>query len=48
MEGSPVIRDVGEGAISLTPAAHIHTFESSLLEHSYVGGLLYFCPSASI
>ena len=48
MEGSSVLRDVGEGAISLTPAAHIHIFESSQLEHSYVGGSLYFRPSASI
>ena len=43
-EGLSAIGDGGQAAISLTPDAdgtHIHIFESSKLEGSYVGGLLY-------
>ena len=42
IEGSSVIGNVGEAAISLTQDTHIHIFESSQLEGSYVGDLLYF------
>ena len=42
-EGSSAIGDGGQAAISLTPdvdGTHVHTFESSQLEVSYVGDLL--------
>ena len=44
-EGSSAIGDRGQDAISLMPdddgTLHVHIFESSQLEGSYVGGLLY-------
>ena len=43
-EGSSVIGDGGQAAMSLTPdvdGMHVHNFESSQLEGSYVGDLLY-------
>ena len=43
-EGSPATGDGGQGAISLTPdvdSMHLLIFESSELEGSYVGDLLY-------
>ena len=49
-EGSSAIGDVGQAAISLTPdldGTHVHIFESSQLEGSYVGDLLYW-PAASL
>ena len=39
-EGSSAIRDRGKAVISLTPdidGTHVHIFESSQLEGSYVG-----------
>ena len=44
-EGSSAIGNGGQSAISLTPdvdGTHIRIFESSQLEGSYVGDLLYF------
>ena len=48
-EGSSAIGDGGQAAMSLTPdvdGMHICIFESSQLEGSYVGDLLYqpLCP----
>ena len=46
-EGSSAIGVRGQAAISLTPdvdGTHVHIFESSQLEGSYVGDLLYFNP----
>ena len=43
-EGSSAIGDGGQAAISLTPdfdGTDLHIFESSQLEGSYVGDLLY-------
>ena len=43
-EGSAAEGDQGQAAISLTPDAdgmHIHIFETSQLEGSYVGDLLF-------
>ena len=43
-EGLSAIGDGGQAAISLTPdvdGTHVHIFESSQLEGSYVGDLLY-------
>ena len=43
-EGSSAIGDGGQAAISLTSdvdATHVRIFESSQLEGSYVGDLLY-------
>ena len=43
-EGSSAIGDRGQAAISLTPdtdGTHVRIFESSQLDGSYVGGLLY-------
>ena len=43
-EGSSAMGDRGQVAASLTPDAdgtHIHIFESSQLEGSYIGHLLY-------
>ena len=43
-EGSSAVRDGGQAAISLTPdvdVTHVRIFESSQLEGSYVGDLVY-------
>ena len=43
-EGSSAIGDGGQAAISLTPdvdGTHVHILESSQLEGSYVGDLMY-------
>ena len=43
-EGLSAIGDRGQAAISLMPhidGTHVHSFESSQLEGSYVGDLLY-------
>ena len=45
MEGLSAIGDGGQAAVSLVPdidGKHVHIFESSQLESSYVGDLLYF------
>ena len=45
IEGLSAIGDGGQAAVSLMPdvdGTHIHTFESSQLESSYIGDLLYF------
>ena len=49
-EGPSAIGDGGQAAVSLTPdvdGTHVRIFESSQLEGSYVGDLLYYYYSFS-